>query len=203
MEAGEGWWEGATENPLFVPRKTEVISMEVNDSESTENKMINPLHAIGKAEDTLKEEEETEENNIMKEETFTDKVVKSYYKYWCCWKSSSTVNKVVRKAKRRKSEIRKTVEKYEEEHPTLMKILDWGKSFVGIGLYFSDITTDILLCITFYKFRHYGWFSLMMTFIGLPYLLAQAGMMYYCWKDGAGLLIPLLFPLWLFPSSDL
>ena len=91
---------------------------------------------------------------------------------------------VVKEAKRRKSVVRVAVEAFEEKHKTAFKVLGWAKSIVAEGLYFSDVTTDVLLCVTFYTFKHYGWFQIMLTFLILPNLVAMGGIAYYVCKEG-------------------
>jgi hypothetical protein len=79
--------------------------------------------------------------------------------------------------------VRVAVEAFEEKHKTAFKVLGWAKSIVAEGLYFSDVTTDVLLAVTFYTFKHYGWFQIMLTFLILPNLVAMGGIAYYLYKE--------------------
>ena len=65
---------------------------------------------------------------------------------------------------------------------------------VSLALYFLDVFTDVQLCINFYQYKHYGWFTLMVGFIALPYLVAMAGVIFYFHnKHSEKFLVSILF----------
>ena len=85
--------------------------------------------------------------------------------------------------KRRKSYVRKEVEKCEEKYPCPFVFLRIIIAVLNLVLYFLDIITDVKLCYTFYHNGHYGWFQIMAGFIALPYVVAVGGVGYYGWRD--------------------
>ena len=178
MEAGEGngWWEGAKENPLFTPKIGREEKHEASDSGTQRADDPHDAEHPQFVEEDVPEDAEEDEKQYCK---------------CCCFRSFATVkvlerktSSVVKEAKRRKSVVRVAVEAFEEKHETAFKVLGWAKSIVAEGLYFSDVTTDVLLCVTFYTFKHYGWFQIMLTFLILPNLVAMGGIAYYVCKEG-------------------
>ena len=137
MEAGEGkrW----VLNPLITPKIGHKEKHEASDSGTQRADDPHDAKHTRFVEEDVPEDAEEDEKQYCK---------------CCCFRSFATVkvletktSSVVKEAKRRKSVVRVAVEAFEEKHETAFKVLGWAKSFVEEGLYFSDVTTDVLLCV--------------------------------------------------------
>ena len=60
---------------------------------------------------------------------------------------------------------------------------NFAYSVVNLGLYFLDVYTDVILCVTFYDNGHFAWFAVMATCIALPYLVVWLGTGVYLTKE--------------------
>jgi hypothetical protein len=97
-------------------------------------------------------------------------------------------NKIVPKRiksgfRRQRSALRKTVDGYRQRCPVIFWFGNFCLSGINLGLYFLDIYTDVVLCFTFYRYEHYGWFYIMAACIALPYVVAVVGIMRYLKKE--------------------
>jgi hypothetical protein len=88
--------------------------------------------------------------------------------------------------KRKKSYIKHKVEGCADKCPILVCLVNLFVSAINLALYFLDIYTDVVLCIAFYTFGHYGWFSIMVGCIALPYVVAMVGIGVYLRKEVMG-----------------
>ena len=70
-------------------------------------------------------------------------------------------NKIVPKRiksgfRRQRSALRKRVDGYRQRCPVIFWFGNFCLSVINLGLYFLDIYTDVVLCFTFYRYKHYG-----------------------------------------------
>ena len=84
-----------------------------------------------------------------------------------------------RKLQQKKGWVNRKSKRCKEECPRLVSLVSLLNGVVSLALYFLDVFTDVQLCITFYVFGHMGWFSLMVGFIALPYVVSAVGIVYY------------------------
>ena len=97
--------------------------------------------------------------------------------------------------KRNKSYIKHKVDDYTDKYPRLVWLVNLFVSAINLALYFLDIYTDVVLCIAFYAFGHYGWFSIMIGCIALPYVVAMVGIGVYLRKERGWQLLALFNPI--------
>ena len=91
-----------------------------------------------------------------------------------------------RELRRRKGWVDRKSKRCKEEWPCLVSLISLVNGVVSLALYFLDVFTDVQLCITFYVFGHMGWFSLMVGFIALPYVVSAVGIVYYACIEADG-----------------
>eukprot|EP00945_MAST-04E_sp_MAST-4E-sp1_P000213 g213.t1 len=90
---------------------------------------------------------------------------------------------ITKGVKRQRSKIKKVVMDFQDRHPKMFWVGNFAYSVVNLGLYFLDVYTDVILCVTFYDNGHFAWFAVMATCIALPYLVAWLGTGVYLTKE--------------------
>ena len=99
---------------------------------------------------------------------------------------------------------------WKDRHPCVVKTVVVLLGGLGLGLYFFDVVTDVLLTKTFFQYGHPGWGWMTVTFVAVPYLVAAVGVFNYYlgansvrWENDEGAqnrrkrVVFLLFPLWM------
>ena len=88
---------------------------------------------------------------------------------------------------RRKTWVNSRAKTCKEKTRRLFFVLCVLNAILNIFLYFLDVVTDILLCITFYQYNYIEWFHWMIVFMVLPYAIAIIGITYYAKLEHRGL----------------
>ena len=86
--------------------------------------------------------------------------------------------------RRQRSALRKRVDGCQQKFPRLFWFGNFCLAGINLGLYFLDIYTDVVLCITFYRYKHLNWFYIMAACIACPYVVALVGIAIYLRKEG-------------------
>ena len=85
--------------------------------------------------------------------------------------------------KRKRSMFRRRVQRWKFRYPRLYWFLEMMFAMANVTLYFLDVCTDVLLSLTFLNNGHYGWFSLIVTFLTLPQIVAMVGIVIFVKKE--------------------
>ena len=88
---------------------------------------------------------------------------------------------------RRKTWVNSRAKTCKEKTRRLFFVLCVLNAILNIFLYFLDVVTDILICITFYQYNYIEWFHWMIVFMVLPYAIAIIGITYYAKLEHRGL----------------
>jgi hypothetical protein len=68
---------------------------------------------------------------------------------------------------------------WKDRHPCVVKTVVVLLGGLGLGLYFFDVVTDVILTKTFFGYGHPGWGWMTVTFVAVPYLVAAVGVFNY------------------------
>ena len=59
-----------------------------------------------------------------------------------------------RRLRRKKSWVKRKTKRCKERYPRLVKVVSLANGVLNLALYFSDVVTDVVLCVIFFEFNH-------------------------------------------------